>query len=81
MIKKVIKVRVPVKKTIRLGSKKVEGKKQKKFGNNQIAKGKKLTAEMLDKDLDKYFVKNGNQSKVKSNLDMDLDEYMKKSKK
>ena len=36
---------------------------------------------MLDKDLDKYFVKNGNQSKVKSNLDMDLDEYMKKSKK
>ena len=36
-----------------------------------------LTKEALDKDLDSYWVKNGETDKAKSNLDMELAEYMK----
>jgi hypothetical protein len=39
-----------------------------------------VTSERLDKELDNYFVKNGDTAKAKSNLDMELAEYMKKAK-
>jgi hypothetical protein len=37
-----------------------------------------VTSDTLDKDLDKYFMRNGDNDKAKSNLDMELAEYMKK---
>lgn len=40
-----------------------------------------MTADVLDKDLDKYFLKNGDKDKCKNSLDMELDEYMKKGDK
>jgi len=47
----------------------------------QVKKGgKKLDAAQLDKELDQYWVKNGDAGKLKSNLDCELEEYMKKAK-
>ena len=40
----------------------------------------KPNADKLDKDLDRYFAKNGDPSRAKNSLDMELDEYMKKAK-
>jgi hypothetical protein len=47
----------------------------------QVKRGaKKLDAAQLDKELDQYWVKNGDAGKLKSNLDCELEEYMKKAK-
>lgn len=40
-----------------------------------------MTNAKLDKDLDNYFVKNGDTSRAKTNLDMELEEYMKQANK
>ncbi len=38
---------------------------------------RKITTADLDKELDAYFMRNGDNEKAKSNLDMELAEYMK----
>jgi len=67
----------PSKKTIVVVKKIVKKQPRKVVAK----KPRKLTAEQLDKQLDNYFVKNGDTSKVKNSLDMELDQYMKKAKK
>jgi len=39
-----------------------------------------MDADSLDKDLAKYWIKNGDGDKCKDNLDCELDDYMKKAK-
>jgi hypothetical protein len=78
IIKKIIVKGKPAK-----AGKNQKGKKTIQLKGKKPVKGskRKVTADVLDKDLDKYFLKNGDKDKCKNSLDMELDEYMKKGDK